>query len=178
LLPDEACRESVLVAESYADGAASDQNRRTARNRISNQKAEDDLCATNARAAAYNTNQKTARRYYYFRGAAVAASFADGTGVCLVATLRSEEKAQADLMRCIFGPLPFRPITVDPSWLTSTVKLLAEAIYEERAFDRLPILADALEDAGYTNQDVLAHCRGSVGHCRGCWVVDLLLGKN
>jgi hypothetical protein len=54
---------------------------------------------------------------------------------------------------------------------------LAKAIYEERTFDRLPILADALEDAGCDNTDILAHCRSGGEHVRGCWVVDLLLGK-
>jgi hypothetical protein len=54
---------------------------------------------------------------------------------------------------------------------------MAQAIYDERAFDRLPILADALEDAGCTNADILGHCRGAGPHAKGCWVVDLLLGK-
>jgi len=79
----------------------------------------------------------------------------------------------------IFGN-PFRPITIDPSWLEwngGTVVKLAQAIYDERAFDRLPILADALEEAGCSDQDILGHCRSGGGHVRGCWVVDLVLGK-
>ena len=76
----------------------------------------------------------------------------------------------------IFGN-PFRPVTADPRWLTSTAVALARAIYDERAFDRLPILADALEEAGCDNADVLAHCRGDGPHVRGCWAVDLVLGK-
>jgi hypothetical protein len=67
---------------------------------------------------------------------------------------------------------------VDPTWLTSTVVSLAEGIYAERAFDRLPILADALQDAGCDSADVLDHCRGTGPHARGCWVVDLVLGKS
>ena len=63
------------------------------------------------------------------------------------------------------------------SWLASLVLGLAQAIYDERAFDRLPILADALEDAGCTDAAILEHCRGPGPHVRGCWVVDLLLGK-
>jgi hypothetical protein len=54
---------------------------------------------------------------------------------------------------------------------------LAQAIYDEGAFDRLPVLADALEETGCTNADILGHCRGPGPHVRGCWVVDLLLGK-
>ena len=87
-----------------------------------------------------------------------------------------EEPWQCDLIRCIFGN-PFRPVTLDPSWRTSTVVALAEGIYADRAFERLPILADALQDAGCGNEDVLAHCRSDGPHARGCWVVDLLLGK-
>jgi len=87
-----------------------------------------------------------------------------------------EEIAQCHLLRDIFGN-PFRPVTPDSTWLTSNVTALAQAIYDERAFDRMPILADALEDAGCTNQEILAHCRGVGAHVRGCWVVDLLLGK-
>jgi len=79
-------------------------------------------------------------------------------------------------LRCIFGN-PFRPVAIDPQWLTSTVTLLAKGIYDDRAFDRLPILADALQDAGCDNADVLNHCRDTGPHARGCWVVDLVLGK-
>jgi hypothetical protein len=88
----------------------------------------------------------------------------------------NEERAQADLLRCIVGK-SFRPIACDPSWRTSIAVGLAEAIYADRAFDRLPILADALEEAGCTHPDVLSHCRSDSPHVRGCWVVDLVLGK-
>jgi hypothetical protein len=88
----------------------------------------------------------------------------------------AEQLAQADLVRDIFG-YPFRPVTVDPSWLTSAAVGLARCIYEDRASDELPILADALEDAGCTDRAILDHCRGPGPHVRGCWVVDLLLGK-
>jgi hypothetical protein len=72
---------------------------------------------------------------------------------------------------------PFRPITLNPTWLTSTVLALANGIYREKAFDRMPILADALQDAGCDNEDILNHCRLPGEHCQGCWVVDLLLSK-
>ena len=88
----------------------------------------------------------------------------------------AERTVQARLLRDIFGN-PFRPVLVDPAWLTTTVAGLAQSIYDDRAFDRLPILADALEDAGCTNVDMLNHCRLPGEHVRGCWVVDLLLGK-
>jgi hypothetical protein len=73
---------------------------------------------------------------------------------------------------------PFFPVSADPSWLTSDVRALAEGIYQNRAFDRMPILADALQDAGCYNDDILNHCRQPGEHVRGCWCVDLLLGKS
>lgn len=63
------------------------------------------------------------------------------------------------------------------SWRTSTVTKLAKAIFAENAFDRMPVLGDALEEAGCTRLDVLEHCRGGLPHAPGCWVIDLLLGK-
>ncbi len=88
-------------------------------------------------------------------------------------------KARCDLLRCIFSN-PFRPITIHLAWLNwndGTVVKLAKAIYDERAFDRMPILADALEKAGCMDTDILNHCRQPGEHVRGCWVLDLLLGK-
>jgi len=72
-------------------------------------------------------------------------------------------------------------VLIEPSWLTwndGIVLKLAQAIYGDRAFDRMPVLADALEEAGCDNADILAHCRERGDHVRGCWVVDLLLGKS
>ena len=84
---------------------------------------------------------------------------------------------RCDKVRDIFGNL-FRPVTLDPEWRTSTVLALAEGIYADRAFDRLPILADALQDVGCENADLLDHCRDpQLTHVRGCWAVDLMLGK-
>jgi hypothetical protein len=99
-----------------------------------------------------------------------------------VATAQTaEQQAQAVILRCILGN-PFRPLQpLDPSWLKwngGTIRHIAEGIYEERAFDRLPILADALEEAGCTDPDILSHLRGPGPHVRGCWPVDLILGKS
>jgi hypothetical protein len=86
----------------------------------------------------------------------------------------------AAFLRCFF-PNPCRPApAVDPSWLTwndGTVAKLAAAIYDGRRFSDLPILADALEDAGCADAAMLAHCRCGGEHVRGCWVVDLLTGR-
>jgi hypothetical protein len=88
----------------------------------------------------------------------------------------AERAVQANFLRDIFGN-PFRPVRVDPSWLTPNVTALARTIYTDRAFDAMPILADALEEAGCTSDDILTHCRGGGEHARGCWAVDLILGK-
>jgi hypothetical protein len=76
----------------------------------------------------------------------------------------------------VFGN-PFRPVPFDPSWLTSAVVSLARTMHDSRDFSAMPILADALQDAGCDHPDVLAHCRSDGPHVRGCWVVDLVLGK-
>ena len=84
--------------------------------------------------------------------------------------------AECDLIRCVFGR-PARIPALDPAWRTEAAVALARGAYDDRAFDRMPILADALEDAGCADPAVLAHCRGPGPHARGCWVVDGLLGR-
>lgn len=88
----------------------------------------------------------------------------------------AERKAQADILRDIFGT-PFPPVPLDRSWLIPTVKGLAQSIYDNRSFDEMPLLADDLVKAGCANQEILGHCRGQGPHVRGCWVVDMVLGK-
>jgi hypothetical protein len=88
----------------------------------------------------------------------------------------SERAAQVLLLRDIFGN-PFRPVSFDPAWRTDTAVSLARQMYDSRKFGAMPILADALQDAGCENEDVLGHLRGDGPHVRGCWVVDLVLDK-
>jgi hypothetical protein len=91
----------------------------------------------------------------------------------------AEPAGQCALLRDVAGN-PFRPARVDPSWLAwheATVPRLAQVIYGEHAFDRLPILADALEEAGCADGWLLDHLRGKGPHARGCWAVDLLTGR-
>jgi hypothetical protein len=85
------------------------------------------------------------------------------------------------LLRDVFGPLPFRPISIDPAWLTWHNGLLvsmARQMYDSRGFRDMAVLADALLEAGCANPSILNHCRSRGEHVRGCWVVDLLLGKS
>jgi hypothetical protein len=88
----------------------------------------------------------------------------------------TEAAAQAGLLRDLFGN-PFRPVAFDPRWRTADTVGLARAIYEDRAFDRLCLLADALMDAGCDDEQVLAHCRAVGPHVRGCWAADLVLER-
>ena len=88
----------------------------------------------------------------------------------------AEWRAQSDLVRDIFGN-PFRPVSFSRECRTSTAVALAKQMYDSRDFSAMPILADALQDAGCDNADILDHCRGPGPHVRGCWVVDLVLGK-
>jgi hypothetical protein len=92
------------------------------------------------------------------------------------------------LLRDLFGPSPFREVRLDPTWLAwqgSIVVQLARAAYDNRDLPiggtldgaRLAVLADALEEAGCTDSDILEHCRRRAEHVRGCWVLDALLGK-
>src|SRR5262249_11257141 len=86
---------------------------------------------------------------------------------------------QADLLREIFGN-PHRPVTVNPAWLAwngGAVLKVARAIYDGSKLEDLPVLADALEEAGCTDAEILAHCRRKGGHVRGCWVLDLFRGE-
>jgi hypothetical protein len=88
----------------------------------------------------------------------------------------TEAAAQAVLLRDLLGN-PFRLVAFDPRWRTADTVGLATGIYEDQAFDRLPLLADALMDAGCADEQVLGHCRSEGPHVRGCHVVDLVLGK-
>jgi hypothetical protein len=91
---------------------------------------------------------------------------------------RASHRIRATLFRGIVGN-PFRPVAFAPEWRTSTAVALASGMYESRDFSAMPILADALQDAGCDSDDVLSHCRDPQQlHVRGCWVVDLVLGRS
>ncbi|HYT94756.1 MAG TPA: hypothetical protein VEL76_38925 [Gemmataceae bacterium] len=92
---------------------------------------------------------------------------------------QAEWRALTDLLRDIVGN-PFRTATADPAWLSwnaGTVVSLASSIYEDRRFEELPVLGDALEEAGCTEEAILSHCHGIAEHVRGCWVLDLILRR-
>jgi len=193
LLPDHSCREAVLVAERFADGNANDRERRAMRKQVAHGGVTDNLTEINARDAAFQINEKTlVKKGALFLGvAAVVGHAANPTNECGAAAYKeayqAEEKAEASLVRCIFGN-PFRPVTLNPaqlSWQDGTIPRLAASIYEERSLPdgtldnaRLGVLADALVDAGCSDTEWERHLRGAGTHVRGCWVVDAILGKN
>src|SRR5262249_11112152 len=94
--------------------------------------------------------------------------------------LGEEEGAACSLLRCLFGN-PFRPAVLEPGWPRWNDGMIvrrAQAIYDGREFDRLPVLADLLEEAGCRDVQLLGHLRGPGPHGGGCWAVDALLGKD
>jgi hypothetical protein len=164
LLIEEASRQAVEIAEQFADGEASDEER---------------IAAFEEADFASEACRTTGEREYF---AAVAAGelveHEECEWYCGWYGLRSylPPDKQIELVRCVVGN-PFKPVAQKSAWLTRPVKQLAAGIYEERAFDKMPILADALEEAGCTSGGMLEHCRQDGDHVRGCWVLDLLLGK-
>jgi hypothetical protein len=112
------------------------------------------------------------------REAVFAATKASGGDDAIAgASSEAEMQAQMQVLRDVVGA-PFSATKSVIAWQTVTVMSLATAIYADRAFDRLPILADALEDAGCDHADILNHCRGPGPHVLGCWPLDLVLGKS
>jgi hypothetical protein len=191
LLTDEHSRRTVDIAERYADGAASEKELRQAEQLWT--PALQGVVpvaefATRVAEFAARAAQAVARRTGYVEAVtlaaeAAAAQSAEAAGQSFwdyrQAALKVESRTQCDLFRDIFGN-PFRPVSLQPSWVEwndGTVLKIALAVYRERAFDRLPILADALQDAGCDEWDILRHCQEPGEHVRGCWVIDLLLGK-
>ncbi len=89
----------------------------------------------------------------------------------------AEQSKQTTLARCIFGN-PLKKFTFSVNWCTTNTVALAQRIYDERDFTLLPILADALQDAGCDDERFLGHCHAPGPHARGCWGVDRLLGRS
>ena len=185
VLPDAETEAAVGMAEQFADGRATEEMLAACRHAI--EQLYRIAAPAPAYVAAYFTCATTLERVARVADAAVRGIAQNVSGMAaqdwpeLLKNIQATEgDAQSALLRDIFNP--FRtPPSVLPSWFAwndGAVSKMAQLIYDDRAFDRLPILADALEDAGCDNPDILAHCRSGGEHVRGCWVVDLLLGKS
>ena len=174
LLPDPRQRRGIEALEQLAEGTVTLDACRGVASGVRHAIPPDEW-TPGSPPPAVHSHYTALMLYREFRSSSIAvhaAHAADGLGDGV-----GERHEQARLMRCIFGP-PFRSRTVDARWLGPTVVSLARTIYEGRAFDRLPILADALEAAGCDDGELLAHCRSEGPHVRGCWVVDAMLGKS
>jgi hypothetical protein len=170
-LKDERLKTALPLAEQLADGLASDDERCVAR------LATDDVLDRNPRGRPQITDQELFEAVYVIDGLLADSPKEGVEDVVRYTGAFRDPNPHFLLLREIFGN-PFLPISFDLEWRTSTAVAIAKGIYESRDFSAMPILADALQDAGCDNEDVLDHCRAVDGvHVRGCWVVDLVLGK-
>jgi hypothetical protein len=189
LLHDVRSKKAVEYSELFADGEIDKVQLLAAR-----KEAEQAWLRMLSRRS-WTQHAKRELKSHYAAEAVRFAASATGNAAVLFRRMRLAAKASAaaesqqrgaspfqtqlqrcNLLRDIFGN-PFRPVMIDAAWLTSAVVDIAEAIYNDRAFDRLPELADALVVADCDGRDILDHCRSEGPHVRGCWVVDLVIGK-
>ena len=204
LLPDERCRRAVVIAELFADGLVTEAEVEAAGNAAAEVMGDDVQgipaeVGWRAAEAVVHLLPPLDRAYQLisvWEEVAVAMeaeqlvkegatpemlnAWSDQSvesGRCMGWTAINPDAILANVLREVIGPTFFRPVSLDPAWRTPAVLQLAQSIYDDRAFDQLPILADALEEAGCTSREVLDHCRSPGPHVRGCWVVDLVLDK-
>jgi hypothetical protein len=180
LLTDARSRDAVEIAEAYADRLTNHARLIRARDEAREAKRQimppAQVVAWRGTCAAQDATRDTGR------SAALNCMAESSRAVNLRDTNHcdpTELQQQTPILHCIFGN-PFRPVPLSPAWLVwndGTIPKLAQAIYDERRFQDLPILADALEEAGCNDADILTHCRSEGPHVRGCWLLDLLLGK-
>jgi hypothetical protein len=193
LIQDSTCQRAMEVAELHAERLVDDEvlgaacHAAMAVAEVAHSRLTDDLCRPDSMvefftaeadwasslAASHAASASPANAH---KAAWMAARAAPDRPSARRAADLAELAAQAALLRDIFNN-PFRPVTNNSSWLTPAVVYLAGNIYELRTFERLPVLADALQDAGCADPELLDHCRQGGEHVRGCWVIDLLLGK-
>ncbi|MGH7171271.1 MAG: hypothetical protein ACRELG_13415 [Gemmataceae bacterium] len=198
LFPDPCCQRMIQIAEAYAEGTATLDELEDAHEAIPD--TTDYEAAV--RAAVDAVFWLSPDDYKVIRGVDIATDAAgylhaiaagvlparatqrEGKAIwkhpAFLAGKEAEERVVCDLIRDIFGN-PFRPIAFDTAWLSWHCGLLvsmAQKMYDSRDFSDIPVLADALEEAGCSDQDIVDHCRQPGEHVRGCWIVDLLLGKD
>jgi hypothetical protein len=175
--PDDVIR-ALDIAELFADGLVSEEELAEAQSRALSSLADYTnwheassaavACATSLRVDASEAAQAVVN---YVQGL--------GPDIWAAEDLAEEKRLQCAALHELFGN-PFCPLSVDYLWLAwndRIVPKLAQAIYQERAFESMPLLADALEEAGCPHGSLLGHCRQPNSHMRGCWALDLILGK-
>jgi hypothetical protein len=174
-ITDERSRTAVEVAERFADGLATAGELHAACDAAHEASMAAAVLSATAWAAASAAGSASHPDAARIRG--------DGGAVGMAAYRgrAASRRWQCQVIRDVAGPFLFSPVSVAPVWLVwndGIAPRLAQAIHDERAFDRLPILADALEDAGCTDRTILDHLRGPGPHVRGCWTIDLILSKD
>ena len=190
MLTDPRSQNAVAVAEQWADGATDEDDLRfswegaveviddSITSIVNPYASRAAVAAASGRDTEQEPDVHAAHHAADYANCALTWGLPGGSGSSYLTGVNShtEMADQVRILHELFGN-PFRPVVLDSNWRTSTVVSVAQGIYDDRAFDRMPILADALEDAGCEQQDILNHCRSDGPHVRGCWVVDLLLGK-
>ncbi len=206
-LVDPRCLRAVGVCERYADGEAKERELEAANTGARFEKGGERAAGQRTaigRAAAVATHWLCYAEYKVGRSTEAAPSV-HGHEALIAAGLMAEDaekppggpeaervykeglalggRIQADILREVIGN-PFRPLTLDPAWATPAVLSLARAAYDERVLPsgridpaRLAVLSDALEEAG-ADEAILTHLRTPGPHVRGCWALDLILGKS
>jgi hypothetical protein len=183
LLADPREREAVAVCERFAEGQATAAELEAARRAAFAHALNQSSFATNtgfainyAAGKSFTENAVTRSIRSACVARCVGPRIKEGGVPTDSAEWRAAARAQADLLREVFGTSGHS--TFSPAWRTDNAVTLARQMYESRDFGAMPILADALQDAGCYNDDILTHCRdANQPHVRGCWVVDLVLGK-
>jgi hypothetical protein len=164
------------VAERYADGAAN-------RNELYEARTKAWALGNKKEHARRDAGEAPSTLHPVFLAAYAAEELIENAAVKIAQNLNNSgplvRQGAAALLREVLGN-PFQPVRVEPAWLTwregAAVKV-AKSIYEEKKFRDLPVLADALEEAGCEQEELLGHCRQGGEHVRGCWAVDLVLGR-
>jgi hypothetical protein len=170
---DEATRRTLEVIELHADGRVDRFEWRETRRsvRLAEQAA--------ARVARYYPHNRELHASAVLAALVVAAAKVQMPlrDSFVPASTSVEPAQQVHLLQELFGN-PFNPVTIEPAWRTQTVVALARAIHADRSYDLMPVLGDALQDAGCNNNTILNHCNDTKQvHVRGCWLIDKLLGK-
>jgi hypothetical protein len=185
LLFDERSQAALEVAERFADGLATDEERNAAyENARPAVTAMGDAYSAAVEAPGPTSEEGEDFMYAYSVAEAAQAAVSEEPEVAFSYLPASRYDFyfaySANILRDVFGPAT--RVAFDPPWLTPTVTALACEIYGERKFDRMPLLARALEEAGCEERTILEHCRlvdhyGLGLHVRGCWVLDLVLRR-
>jgi hypothetical protein len=189
--------DALAIAEKFADGSATSDDRKLARRQVFHVGRRADISNTDIRGLAMVcVRALLARRSYIaairvadctrqmsilstggFQGDALEKTQCGWKTADWTSPVREQVLLQVNILHDLFDDL-FRKVPFDPKWRTREVLDRARSVYEEHAFDRIPALADSLTAAGCDNGEFLAHCHNGKPHYRGCWAVDLILGRS